>query len=391
MRYNGSNRRLQKRVVNGITTNYVRNIGGTVIAVYDGTTIKERYIWGPTGLVAIVKGSNTSVSWSYTITDHLGSVRSVVDSVGTAVAAYDYFPFGASLRSDENPNRDSRFKFGAKEYNTELYVFLYYFEARFHNPDIGRFASPDPARQGWSYYAFCSNNPMRFADPTGLGPEGCYDEQVQPISRDWLDYDTGPSYAYGGRIPFLDASNTPINWGIEWAHYRRTHPREEYMRGNPDLVRLYLNAYASEEVRSIMYLMESVYWSGYPLSQEVIRIIDSYNRLDYGGFNLYTPVYNILSQYTDIYGFSDADINSILLNISYPTLNRDDFLDTMLHEGYHIISRTVHVADLDLQANPLYYQQMYPNDRVLPISEWYSYYYSHVWSRFVHGYWRLPW
>ena len=89
---------------------------------------------------------------------------------GTAVTGYDYYPFGKELRSSITSGADSRFMFQGKEFDTALSLDLYYFEARFYRPDIGRFASPDPERVRWSYYSFCNNNPLRYVDPTGLEP-----------------------------------------------------------------------------------------------------------------------------------------------------------------------------------------------------------------------------
>jgi len=76
-----------------------------------------------------------------------------------------------SGRTSVDSGADSRFLFQAKEFDTELNLDLYYFEARFYNAEVGRFASPDPERVGWSYYAFCNNNPLRYIDPTGLDPQ----------------------------------------------------------------------------------------------------------------------------------------------------------------------------------------------------------------------------
>jgi hypothetical protein len=47
-------------------TNYVRDRAGNVLAVYNGTTLIERYVWGPTGLISIVKGTNSSPTRYFT-------------------------------------------------------------------------------------------------------------------------------------------------------------------------------------------------------------------------------------------------------------------------------------------------------------------------------------
>jgi RHS repeat-associated protein len=171
MRYSKDNRRLQKKNTagGGVTTDYIRDLEGRVLSVFEDNTLVERYVWGPYGLVAIVKGTNDSPTTYYTLNDHLGYVRTVVSTAGTAVAAYDYYPYGKDLRIDEDGGgASSRFRFGAKEYDTDLSLNLYYFEARFYNPDIGRFVAPDPARMGWSYYCFANDNPIYYSDPTGL-------------------------------------------------------------------------------------------------------------------------------------------------------------------------------------------------------------------------------
>jgi len=48
---------------------------------------------------------------------------------------------------------------------------LYYFNARWYDPETGRFITEDPVRDGLLWYAYCSNNPMGFVDHTGLEGE----------------------------------------------------------------------------------------------------------------------------------------------------------------------------------------------------------------------------
>ena len=47
---------------------------------------------------------------------------------------------------------------------------MYYFNARWYDPTLGRFITEDPARSGSSWYAYCNNNPLGFIDPSGLDP-----------------------------------------------------------------------------------------------------------------------------------------------------------------------------------------------------------------------------
>jgi RHS repeat-associated protein len=43
---------------------------------------------------------------------------------------------------------------------------------RWYTPDLGRFVSEDPIQDGSNWYAFAGNNPVTYADPTGLYQQG---------------------------------------------------------------------------------------------------------------------------------------------------------------------------------------------------------------------------
>ncbi|MDA3812244.1 MAG: RHS repeat-associated core domain-containing protein [Spirochaetaceae bacterium] len=65
---------------------------------------------------------------------------------------------------------------------------LYYFNARWYDPQLGRFITEDPIKDGINYYAYANNNPLRFIDPTGLKPQDevgdglMYDDQKEEYS-----------------------------------------------------------------------------------------------------------------------------------------------------------------------------------------------------------------
>ena len=42
-----------------------------------------------------------------------------------------------------------------------------YFGARFYDPEVGRFITVDPGKDGLNWYAYCNNNPLRYIDPDG--------------------------------------------------------------------------------------------------------------------------------------------------------------------------------------------------------------------------------
>jgi len=66
------------------------------------------------------------------------------------------------------PAHPNRIMFTGREYDKE--TGLYYYRARYYNPQIGRFLQTDPIGygDGMNVYRYCGNNSVNRADPTGL-------------------------------------------------------------------------------------------------------------------------------------------------------------------------------------------------------------------------------
>ncbi len=65
----------------------------------------------------------------------------------------------------------NRRKFGGKELATDLGLNLHDFTARWQNPALGRFTTPDPLLEKYrdiSPYLFCAGDPINHIDPTGM-------------------------------------------------------------------------------------------------------------------------------------------------------------------------------------------------------------------------------
>lgn len=103
-----------------------------------------------------------------------GDVVAVVDAAGERVTEYSYDPFG-KLEDDENEwlkilfgiyvEDSNPFRYCAEYYDSET-EFIY-LRARYYSPDLQRFLSEDPIRDGNNWYAYCGNNPVMFMDPMG--------------------------------------------------------------------------------------------------------------------------------------------------------------------------------------------------------------------------------
>ena len=96
----------------------------------------------------------------------------ITNSSGDEVKEYDYDPFGRI--SEETSSLANTHKFIGKELDIETGLGLYYFGARYYDPEIGRFITPDPGQpdlndpQTLNPYVYCVNNPLRYLDPTGM-------------------------------------------------------------------------------------------------------------------------------------------------------------------------------------------------------------------------------
>ena len=102
-------------------------------------------------------------------TDHEGSTDVITDSSGNIVWDGDYEAFGSVVRSNGTIRFDASYT--GKEFDTD--TGLYYFNARWYDPTLGRFITEDPARDGANWFAYVGNNPMSRIDPTGLEYWAC--------------------------------------------------------------------------------------------------------------------------------------------------------------------------------------------------------------------------
>jgi len=189
-RYDGMGNRIEKKVTQSgttVTTRYLRDASGNVLAVYTDNTLTEQPLYGSSRLGQYNGGAQEGKLIlglrRYELNNHLGNVLTVVtDKVGmdtgtvfaTVESTNDYYPFGLAMvgRSWKDPASNYRYGFNGKEkdsFNATVYDYGF----RIYNPEIGRFLSVDPLTKSYPWYTpyqFAGNTPIRAIDVDGLEP-----------------------------------------------------------------------------------------------------------------------------------------------------------------------------------------------------------------------------
>jgi RHS repeat-associated protein len=228
--YDGDGNRIKKTVGSTVTT-YVNKYYEKT-----GTEVTTNYYLG-SKLIAVRKGTTSS----YILQDHLGSTSGTADSSGAVASTISYFPFGVSRNSTGNLPTDKLFTSQILDSTG-----LYYYNARYYDPSIGRFISPDTIvpnpmnPQSLNRYSYCLNNPLKYIDPTGLFEEGELDSIG--ISEGSVDENTLNQLLAGevGDVVIID--------GQAYTFYHEA----QYDGDNTGVLKLLTNDCSSESVLDVL-------------------------------------------------------------------------------------------------------------------------------------------
>ncbi|MBU1220900.1 RHS repeat-associated core domain-containing protein, partial [Myxococcota bacterium] len=152
---------------------------------WDRTVFAEKRSRGGRRLARLdISGTTTTRRWMHP--DHLGTTGCITkdgDPQGQAETITLYLPYGAgpsaSLREstfEEKSEAGFRDPYGFTGNELEVDLGIMYFGARWYNPQLGRWLSPDPlylvstaknAEKDQNIYHYAGNNPWKFVDPDG--------------------------------------------------------------------------------------------------------------------------------------------------------------------------------------------------------------------------------
>ena len=240
--YDGDDRRIQT-IKDSESTTYI--FSGVNILYEENTTGTAAYIYGPTGRLAKRTTINNEFSTFYYHADHQGSTRLVTDESKSIVTDITYEPFGESSNTGEES-----FLYTGKEKDS---TGLYYYGARYYDPDLGRFLTRDllsgrkALPQSLNRYTYCVNNPVKYIDPKGLTYKLCdvgsghCNRILEGGQGGWIAYDEkGNIITTSQQIEGLIASENPADQA--YAVYLMllvTHPEIEgasEMQTDPSMI-----------------------------------------------------------------------------------------------------------------------------------------------------------
>jgi len=175
--------------------------------------------------------------------DHLSGKSLVTSDNGSQVGTIKYYPYGAT-RAGSVPT-DKKFT-GQRLDDTGLY----YYNARYYDPTIGRFISADiivqnPANpQSLNRYSYVFNNPLRYTDPSELIVEFEDEEYI----LDMLEYD----YDIPDDSPLGQEIQEWVESRLVWAEFEEEAPGIAEMLEESESVFTFSGVIPGQSGRSVL-------------------------------------------------------------------------------------------------------------------------------------------
>lgn len=148
---------------------------------------------------------------AYPLFDGNGNLMALYQADGTALAEYEYSPYGRLVRINGSWAEDNPMRFATKY--AEVETDLYYYQERYYSPEMGRFISRDPigTEGGLNLYGFVNNNPVSLIDAFGqftFAYDGGFSSMgfgLDGYNSPWSGYGLGDSFTFESSFMFGDA------------------------------------------------------------------------------------------------------------------------------------------------------------------------------------------
>jgi RHS repeat-associated protein len=149
------------------------------------------YVTNPSAYGTLYARVSATGTTNWYLTDMLGSVRQIVDTSGNSLDSIVYDTWG-NIVSESNAANGDRFKYDSGVYDAIQQTYL--FNARWLNPQSGRWESQDPTGLGpdSNAYRYVTNSPNAVSDPTGLAAQALDDFIKEQDRAGWTLDGTKP-------------------------------------------------------------------------------------------------------------------------------------------------------------------------------------------------------
>lgn len=277
-RYDYLNRRVQKRVVDvtagqEISCRRYLYEGWNVVAEYNapgaGTlgTLVRSYTWGldivsslgdSGGVGALLQIADHPTAKTYLPSyDGNGNVVALFDAAnGNLAAAYEYSPYGESLRTQtfDSTIADNPFRFSTKWTDGE--TGLVYYGRRYYSSSQGRFLGRDPIEEagGLNLYRFCQNNSVNAWDR--LGCDAVVLPTVHVTASKFPDYDDVVTGGMPGGTEDAGTSDAGDNGSGDGVVAKG--PLDTSGQVVLDMIQQYINDKFSKEIKQLKDLLKDM-------------------------------------------------------------------------------------------------------------------------------------
>lgn len=185
--FDSLNRMTSYKSSDGVTTTYSYYPDDMRKSKKVGTEAEITQVWVDEDIALDLNGSNVLRSYIYGqnliygaygwyLYNAHGDVTALTDSYGEITKNYNYDPFGVQRTSVDETDLNP-YRYCGEYYDVESgYTYL---QARYYDPELGRFVSEDPALDGSNWYVYCGNDPVNMIDPTGMWSGSVHEEMTE--------------------------------------------------------------------------------------------------------------------------------------------------------------------------------------------------------------------
>jgi len=184
-------------------------------------TPDQSFVWGN----SLISASGEDKF--FYLQDHLGSpIRLMGEGETDTPLAYD--EFGVPVVQAGQSDHKSSNPFGFTGYQTDSISGMYFAQARYYQPSVGRFGAQDIVRDGLNWYSYCHSNPIGFVDKNGLWCEPTHEYMTRYAMMGFARDNPDLAWLFDNHTQFIVDGNLRADSRRYGAAYQTINPRNNY-------------------------------------------------------------------------------------------------------------------------------------------------------------------